>query len=316
MTSIPTGLFDSKILASESEKAKVWDVRPFQLVSLLDMIKFLPYDFLLLLRELDGLIYVTLSATEDVSADAPADPFSPIPKDVLDHWREILGRFEKECKRLELCSASDQVKRMQDALLIGGSIFGPRAKMREHGEQLKVRIEEGLQKRTFMFMPSAEAKYYEQKKLFGQKVYQNFKSARNDVKEAGNCFATGRYTASVFHATRVAEKGLHALVNHLNNTYGTNISFNKPIDECNWGTIIPKVKVEIDRLIDPSRQPQLPKHDAKFLSNLASEFRYIQKGWRDDTAHSRLWIDDPREAILILEHAKSFMQHLASRVKE
>jgi len=96
-----------------------------------------------------------------------------------------------------------------------------------------------------------------------------------------------------------------------------NISFPpKQLDEVNWGTIIPKIKKEIDLLIDPDRQPQLPKADAKFYSTLASEFRYLQKAYRDDTAHSRSWFDDPGEVKLILDHVGNFMQHLTTRVKE
>ena len=168
-----------------------------------------------------------------------------------------------------------------------------------------------------MYIPTAEAELYNRPKMFGPKVYRNFRSTKKDVLEAGNCYAAGRYTACVFHAVRVAEKGLHALVHHLNSTFSLNISFPpKQLDEVNWGTIIPKVKKEIDLLIDPNRQPQLPKADAKFYSTLASEFRYIQKAYRDDTAHSRSWVDDPNEAKLILDHVGNFMQHLATRVKE
>ena len=69
-----------------------------------------------------------------------------------------------------------------------------------------------------MFIPDRQAGYYEQEELFGSEVHTNFESTRDDVKEAGNCYATGRYTACVFHCMRVLEKGLHALVRELNNT--------------------------------------------------------------------------------------------------
>lgn len=47
--------------------------------------------------------------------------------------------------------------------------------------------------------------------VFGQEVFAAFPSAQHDILEAGLCYRLGRYTASVFHTTRAAERGLAAL---------------------------------------------------------------------------------------------------------
>lgn len=51
--------------------------------------------------------------------------------------------------------------------------------------------------------------------MFGEKVSLNFPSALEDIKEVGNCYATDRNTACVFHCMRVVEYGLRALAKRL-----------------------------------------------------------------------------------------------------
>lgn len=226
--------------------------------------------------------------------------------------QEFIKAFTPECERVQMKRAIERLERLRRILPILSL-----SNLIWELEELDRAIRDDLHDKKFVYIPEDDVAFYEQEKLFGQKVCRNFKSTRNDVMEAGSCFATGRYTACVFHCMRVVEKGLHALAHHLNNTFGTNINFHpKAIEDVNWGVIIPKVKKEIDDLLDPNRQPPLSKSDAKFYSELAKEFRYFQKAWRDDVSHSRSWFDDPNEVKVIMEHSKQFMQHLASRLKE
>ena len=44
---------------------------------------------------------------------------------------------------------------------------------------------------------------------------RHFKSAKDDIGAAGNCYAADLHTAAVFHLMRVAEKGMKALARHL-----------------------------------------------------------------------------------------------------
>src|SRR5207253_1328337 len=129
--------------------------------------------------------------------------------------------------------------------------------------------------------------------LFGQEVYDNFPSTRNDVAEAGNCFAVNRYTACVFHCMRVLEKGLHALVHDLNNRYGAGITFSKTVEETNWGPIIDEIH---NTLTQPKRQnilnPKPTQQDLSFYSKAAREFEYFKNAWRDDVSHSRSSYDE------------------------
>lgn len=181
---------------------------------------------------------------------------------------------------------------------------------------LRERIEDDLGDIVFMFMPPTAAKYYDKRKLFGHKVFMNFKSTRDDVIEAGNCFAVGRYTACVFHCMRVLEKGLHALVHDLNNRYNAGITFRRTIEETNWGNIID----EIQNTLTQSRRrhtlnPTPTQRDLSFYATAAREFEFFKNAWRDDVSHSRASYGEDT-AKDVLEHVRAFMQHLSSRLCE
>jgi hypothetical protein len=319
MTDISKGLLDSLTLDSEGGQVSSWDVRPFQLVSLLEMLDFYAGLFYYALRDLMRLEQRINRAIEKRGGE------DFINQHETGETHRVLEFVRREAERALL---GDATRRIETHPLTG---IHPKihnaVKLNELQWELKALREAiggALFFRTFLLIPDDKKEYYDghrkSKKmppLFGKKVHSKFKSTRNDVAESGNCYATGRYTACVFHCMRVVEKGLHALVHHLNKTFGTNINFlPKAIEDVNWGVIIPKVKKEIDELVDPNRKPPLSKSDVKFYSALAIEFRYFQKAWRDDVSHSRSWFDDPNEVKVIMEHAKQFMEHLTVRVSE
>jgi len=55
-----------------------------------------------------------------------------------------------------------------------------------------------LQKHKFAHLHSPNGQYFEQERLFGDEVYKKFKSARQEIRDAGNCLAVSLPTASVF----------------------------------------------------------------------------------------------------------------------
>ena len=68
-----------------------------------------------------------------------------------------------------------------------------------------------------MFIESDRAEYWENGDPFGQDFATGFpKAALIEMLEAGDCFATGRATACVFHCIRIAEYDLRLLAKMLN----------------------------------------------------------------------------------------------------
>jgi hypothetical protein len=64
-----------------------------------------------------------------------------------------------------------------------------------------------LHQRVFAYIQKARVNAFEHEAMFGPEANRAFPSIVADIKEAGNCFASGLYTASVFYAMRIAERG-------------------------------------------------------------------------------------------------------------
>src|SRR5205085_5356579 len=109
---------------------------------------------------------------------------------------------------------------------------------------LREAVERGLTKKIFMYLPASDAEYYDQEALFGQEVATKFPQANKEIKEAGNCYATGNYTASVFHLMRAVEHGARALVKRLKIRRGTGPDdLPYPVELCDWGTIYGRLEI-------------------------------------------------------------------------
>ena len=72
-----------------------------------------------------------------------------------------------------------------------------------------------LEQRKFFQLLPGRAEYFDHDGLFGDDVYSAFPFAVADIREAGNCLATGRDTAAVFYLMRTVEWGLRALCGHV-----------------------------------------------------------------------------------------------------
>jgi len=155
-----------------------------------------------------------------------------------------------------------------------------------------------------MFMPQDKVKYYEQERLFGDEVFNQFPSARMDIQEAGNCYAMGRYTACVFHLMRVLEIALKALWVSLNT------GAKEPRDWGGYLTACDNVLKDKQKLEDCQW-----KEDEDSLRNAYRELLQIKKLWRNETMHS---VDSHGQGVAldILVSSRVFMQHIATKLSE
>jgi hypothetical protein len=126
-------------------------------------------------------------------------------------------------------------------------------------DSLLSQIQNESQKRIFVVIDYADARFFENDRLFGDTVYANFPTARDDIKESGNCLAAGRATACIFHLMRVAEIGLRVLA------WDRRVRFLKnphiPIENRQWEEILielEKSEAEIQKYKNTSaREAQL-----------------------------------------------------------
>jgi hypothetical protein len=154
-----------------------------------------------------------------------------------------------------------------------------------------------MEDRLFMYVDPDRAARYDQRELFGKDVNAKFSSIQFDLVEAGNCYATGRSTAVVFHLMRIMETGVQA--------FGTKLGV--PLaDEKNWQNILDEVNKKIKPL--PSKDPETVK-----LSQASANLYAVKLAWRNEVMHPKDTYT-LEEADNLIRQVKIFMEQLAAIV--
>lgn len=166
-----------------------------------------------------------------------------------------------------------------------------------------------MQSKIFVFLPEHRRKYFIPVKFIPKSIDDPFPLARKELVEAGKCFAFDRYTACVFHCMRAVEVGLRAMAIALEIE-----KFDFPLEQADWEGIIRKIESKILKMKDMVKTAE--KDDGQnFNSSAAMQFRYFKDGWRVRVAHTRETYDET-QALRVLEHAVTFIEILAGRLKE
>ncbi|MFZ1980558.1 MAG: hypothetical protein WAU61_04570, partial [Smithella sp.] len=198
-----------------------WQKAPYQLISWWDMIQFSAKNFFRMATLLERLRYQSQEATKR------APGYFSFDKNQKRILTELLQSIQKECLSLSLPNSFESINEFVDTLLVAkpDGITNIRAtQMEDRFDEIRRTIHREMNLHLFMYIPAERAIYcesYRKKKggglanpsvyLFGDFVNAKFPSASFDIIEAGNCFATARYTACVFHLMRVLEIGLSTL---------------------------------------------------------------------------------------------------------
>lgn len=280
-----------------------WDASPFRLWSLWEMLAFNAGFFCSNSTHLQRLMDDVAQAIRERGVDAL------ITADEGERTRSVVNMFVSDSERLLLIRTVERIGRISNLQFDSLTLQALSIQL----EELQHAIWRDLYERTFMYMPRDKEEYFDKPELFGEAVRQRFPKAAEDITAAGNCFATGNYTACVFHLMRVLEHGLRALAKKLRISFKTKQGATVPIDLQEWGTIIGKIEAEI------SDMKNLPKgkrksEELEFYSQTANEFRYFKDAWRNHVMHTRTSYDE-HDAAKAMEHVRSFMQHVATKVK-
>lgn len=271
------------------------DQRPGHIVSLWDMLRFYAERFVSALNHLQQL--------EVFLEHDPAWVFAPERQaDFVRQADELIAVLRPMGLRLTLKKAETfrfgLVRPRVDQLDIFARL------MRRHIEDIRERLEQELEG-TVIYSFSALTDYLEpQESLFGLEVDQKFPSASEEIEEAGKCLALRRATACVMHLMRVLELGLNSLAH----------DFNVPFAHTNWHNIVEQIERKIKDMSSATHGPDW-KDKQQFFSEVATEFRHFKSAWRNHAMHVRQTYTEER-AERIFQSVKSFMQHLATRLKE
>lgn len=220
----------------------------------------------------------------------------PLTNDEKDELVDLLSDMWKECVDLSLDVS---------AALLTERIVNPPSTAREL-DILRDAIKAELRTRLFLFVPQHLAKYHD---LHTEdRIIDAFPSVGNEFRSAGNCIATGEFTAAVFHAMRAAEIGVRVLAKELE------VSFPFELELAEWANLLDKIEAKIREM---KLLPRNLEKDEKvqFYSEAASQFRYLKDGWRSRLAHGRATYGE-LQAQEIVDHTLSFFGTLARRFKE
>jgi hypothetical protein len=252
-------------------------------------------EFILLGQEI-AEVSVLFQLADSAPHDDPDKPLTDIEK------KDIASAFEKIaglCVALELPTSKHLFGK---AILYG---------LPETGREFNIYVSAlhaEIKEKVFAFIPDHKKKYFWPKKFLSEPLATAFPSARNELREAGKCFAVDRNTAAVFHCMRAIEIGLRAMATDLQ------ITFDVPLDLVDWEGIIRKIESKIAGMKDRAKSGEKDE-DQHFYSNAAMQFRYFKDGFRVRVAHTRATYDES-QALGVIEHAVTFFEVLSSRLKE
>lgn len=161
-------------------------------------------------------------------------------------------------------------------------------------DQLHGRISDEIDSR-FVFILSMNEKWFYNPDIpiFGKEVAGNFDDMNEDITEAGNCFALGRYTACVFHLMRVMEIAVQKFGDKLGVT---------AVHDKNWHNIVDEINKKIKNL---------PQKDTvtKAYTAIAAHLYNVKVAWRNPTMHPKETYTE-EEATAILNAVKIFLKDL------
>ena len=158
---------------------------------------------------------------------------------------------------------------------------------------LEKTIKYEMEDKLLMYVPLERAGLYDSKEMFGTDVNAKFPAIQFDLVEAGNCYASGRGTAVVFHLMRIMEVGVQEFGKKLGVTL---------VNEKNWQNILDEINKAIKGL---------PKSPATVEMSQASANLYAVKlAWRNEVMHPKDTYT-LEEADNLIRQVRLFMQQLA-----
>lgn len=249
-------------------------------------------------------LFSNLAVAAELSRDAPAG--ERVSAEVAAAWeRDIFAYAETLCSVAGLRHSETALARLR-LDFPAGIRHGAAGQALTHFSDL---LMSELEDCHLFLVPKGRVSYYGSTRLFGDAVRDAFPSALQDVAEAGSCYATGCYTACVFHCMRALESGLAALAE--------DVLGRRPGRE-QWGNIIE----DVEKAVETVRKNGIPgvgrdekNEKLQFWSEAAKEFGYFKDGWRNHVTHARTFYDE-NSALSVLHHVRAFMAVLATRLRE
>jgi len=155
---------------------------------------------------------------------------------------------------------------------------------------------------SFLYQSREKLKYYELHAPFGPAVFARFPTAEFDIREAANCFALDRHTATVMHCMRVLEVGFTLLGKALKIGRGRS----------GWGQDLRSFETQWQASL--SGKPKRLGWKRNVVPELLLQLHYFKDAWRNHAMHKPDARYCEEEARRVFEHVRDFMTLLATKV--
>jgi hypothetical protein len=161
-----------------------------------------------------------------------------------------------------------------------------------------------LAERKFLYVPNDRAASYECNDLFGPLVSKKIPKAKENIKEAGTCFALDRPTACVAHLMHAVAAGMELVAKNLS------VKYSQPIEILDWQSIIQPIQAKIKDWQKHAKSQK--KYDAlEQYSKIATHFDYFKHAWRNKVSHA-VTLYDIHQAKSVMSHTETFLQAIAA----
>ena len=174
--------------------------------------------------------------------------------------------------------------------------------------ELNKRIEVELKAHTYLCIPKEQADFYKNPLKEWQTMIAAFPKATYDIEEASKCLSFRRNTACVFHLMRVMGAGVTALGK----------SINEPTLDAShnltWDNVLRRCAKELEKPF--KEMSPVWQSDKQFYATATTKLFAVKDSWRNPNAHELGDKYTNEEAEDIYRTIRSFMRHLATKLKE
>jgi len=173
-------------------------------------------------------------------------------------------------------------------------------------DELEHRMTDEMKSRKFFSVEPDKQYLLDEKNPFGIKVADAFPSVNVDIEEAAKCLAFERWTAAVFHLSRVAEI---AMVN-----IGKQVGYESHKE--GFGEVLRYMDAHLEKVRkDFQNASPLFKGDVEFLSAVTVHMHAVNQAWRQRVAHlDKKYTEE--EALRIWYATKGLMEQISEKLTE
>ncbi len=219
-------------------------------------------------------------------------------------WLHDAECAETLCRALGLTLSEMATKRMKDLLLKDAQISSGDI-LKLTGE-LENRLIDEMKSRKFFSIEPGKQPLLNGENLLGAEVTKAFPSATIDIEEAGKCLAFERWTAAVFHLSRVAEIATVQI--------GKRVGYESHKE--GFGEVLRYMDAQLEKVRkDYKNASPLFKGDIEFLAAVTVQMHAVNQAWRQRVAHlDKKYTEE--EALRIWSATKGLMEQMAKKLNE